>query len=53
MIFGELKQLYKGDKLVKGLIYLYDIRQPKIGGATPRVSRCLPLFQVYNVLLIL
>ena len=43
MIFDELTKLYHGDKLVKGLIYLYDIRQEKIGGVTFNVSRRLPI----------
>ncbi|OXV09199.1 hypothetical protein Egran_03041 [Elaphomyces granulatus] len=32
LIFQELLRLYHGDKLVKGLIYLHDISQARIGG---------------------
>lgn len=41
MIYRKLEELYRGDKLVKGLIYLHDITQPRVGGLDARVSTSL------------
>jgi hypothetical protein len=38
LIFQELLRLYHGDKLVKGLIYLHDISQARIGGLALKVG---------------
>ena len=39
MVFDELKNLYNGDKLLKGIIYLYDVSAERIGGVNFKVSR--------------
>lgn len=38
IILEELQRLYRGDKLIKGVIYLYDISATRIGGMTKKVS---------------
>lgn len=38
MIYNKLQQLSRGDKLIKGMIYLHDITQVRVGGLAARVS---------------
>lgn len=38
MIFEELRRLYRSEKLLKGFVYLHDIRAPNTEGITVEVS---------------
>ena len=38
MIYNTIQTLYQGDKLVKGLIYLHEITQSRVGGLASRVN---------------
>lgn len=41
-IYEKLQMLSRGDKLIKGMIYLHDMRQTRIGGLAARVSSPKP-----------
>ena len=45
-IFSELLDLYKNQRLLSGIIYLYDISQPRIGGLTIEV--CIWCHSIFN-----
>ena len=48
MIYLKLEELYRGEKLIKGLIYLHDITQARVGGMDARVSLQTPdLIRIY------